>query len=63
VARTRTASFLGIPATGRAVTVSAITLLIALLSVADGRVTHLRGIFDQPGLPRQLGVVPSEPVE
>jgi len=52
---THTAPFMGIPATGRAITVSA----IAILTVEDGRVTRLRAIFDQLGLLRQLGVVPS----
>ena len=52
---TQTAPFMGIPPTGRAITVSA----IAILTVDNGKVTHLRAIFDQLGLLRQLGVVPS----
>jgi predicted ester cyclase len=52
---THTGDFMGMPPTGRAVTVQA----IALLSVADGRVTHLRAIFDRFGLMQQLGVIPS----
>jgi|SRR5690349_9780708 len=50
---TNTGSFMGIPATNRPIVVSA----IVLLTVVDGRVTHLRAIFDQMGLMRQLGVV------
>ena len=46
---------MGIPPTGRAITVSA----IVILTVEGGKVAHLRGIFDQLGLLRQLGVVPS----
>ena len=46
---------MGIPPTGRAITVSA----TVILTVEDGKVTHLHGIFDQLGLLRQLGVVPS----
>lgn len=52
---TNTGSFMGIPATNRAITVSA----IALMTVVDGRVTYLRAMFDQLGLMRQIGVVPS----
>lgn len=52
---THTAPFMGIPPTNRPVAVSA----MVLLSVADGKVTHLRAIFDQLGLMRQLGVLPS----
>ena len=51
---THTGDFMGIPPTGRAIAVSA----IALLSVADGRVTHLRAIFDRFGLLQQLGAIP-----
>ncbi len=47
--------FMGIPATNRAITVSA----IVLLTVVNGQVTHLYAIFDQLGMMRQLGVVPS----
>ena len=50
-----TAPFMGIPATGRSITVTA----IVILTVADGRVVHLRATFDQLGLLRQLGVVPA----
>ena len=52
---THTADFMGLPPTGRAITVSA----IVLLDVADGRVTRLRAIFDRFGLMQQLGVIPA----
>lgn len=52
---THKAPFMGIPATNRVITVSA----IVLLTVVNGQVTHLRAIFDQLGMMRQLGVVPS----
>jgi hypothetical protein len=52
---TNTGPFMGIPPTGRAITVSA----TVILTVEDGKVTHLHGIFDQLGLLRQIGVVPS----
>jgi predicted ester cyclase len=52
---THTAPFMGIPATRRPITVSA----VVILTVEDGKVTHLRGIFDQLGLMRQIGVVAS----
>lgn len=51
---THTAPFMGIPATHKPITVSA----IAMLQVADGKVTELRAIFDQVGMMQQLGVVP-----
>ncbi len=52
---THMAPFMGIPASNCAITVSA----IALLTIVNGQVTHLRAIFDQLGMMRQLGVVPS----
>ena len=52
---THTAPFMGIPPTGRAITVSA----IVILTVEEEKVRHLRGIFDQVELLRQLGVVAS----
>jgi predicted ester cyclase len=52
---THTAPFMGIPATGRGITVSA----MAILTVEDGKVTHLRAMFDQLGLMRQIGVLPT----
>ena len=50
---TQTGDFLEVPATGRPVEVVA----SAFLTVADGRVTHLRAQFDQLGLLRQIGAV------
>lgn len=50
-----TGSFFGIPASGKDVTIVA----NALLQVRDGRVTELQGIFDEAGLLRQIGVLPS----
>lgn len=46
--------FMGIPASDHAIEVGA----IVLLTVEGGKVSHLRGIFDQMGLLRQLGVMP-----
>jgi predicted ester cyclase len=51
---THTGPFMGIPATGKAIEVTA----VVLLTIANGKVTHLRGIFNQFGLLRQLGAVP-----
>jgi predicted ester cyclase len=50
---THTAPFMGIPPSGRAIEVSA----IVILTVDEGKVTHLRAIFDQLGLLRQIGIV------
>ncbi len=50
-----TGSFMGIPATNRDITASA----FVILTVVDGKATHLRAMFDQMGLMRQLGVIPS----
>lgn len=52
---TNTGSFFGMPATGRAVTVPA----HVILHVSGGKVTTLFGIFDEAGLLRQLGILPS----
>ena len=52
---THTGPFFGIPATERPVTVAA----HVLMQVADGRVTKLAGIFDEAGLLRQIGALPS----
>ncbi len=49
---THTGDFMGLPATGRTIAVPA----IAILQVADGRVTELHAVFDQAGMMRQLGV-------
>ncbi len=51
---THKGEFMGIPATGRQVEVSA----TAMMRVVDGRVAEVDGIFDQIGLMRQLGVLP-----
>lgn len=53
---THTAPFMGIPATNREVSASA----FVLMTIVDGKVTHLRAMFDQMGLMRQLGVVPGQ---
>jgi len=45
--------FMGLEPTGRAIEVSA----IVLLTLEGERVAHLRGIFDQLGLLRQLGAI------
>ena len=52
---THTAPFMGIPATNRAIDVSA----IVLLTVVNEQVTYLRGVFDQLGMMRQMGVAAS----
>ena len=51
---THTADFMGIPATGKPIVVSA----IAILQVAGGKVIELRAVFDQYGMMQQLGVLP-----
>ena len=52
---TNTGSFFGVPPTGRQVTIAA----HVILHVSDGKVTRLLGIFDEAGLLRQLGILPS----
>jgi predicted ester cyclase len=52
---TNTGSFFGMPATGRHATFAA----HVIMRVAAGKVTRLFGIFDEAGLLRQLGVLPS----
>jgi steroid delta-isomerase-like uncharacterized protein len=52
---TQQAPFGGIPATGKSVTVSA----NVVMHIAGGKVTRLFGAFDEAGLLRQLGVIPS----
>lgn len=52
---THDGDFMGIPATGRSVTVPA----TAILKVTGGKVTELRGQFDALGLMRQLGAIPA----
>lgn len=50
-----TGAFFGIPASGKDVDVVA----NILLQVRDGKVTELDGIFDEAGLLRQIGVLPT----
>lgn len=50
-----TGNFMGIPATGKSIEVSA----IAMLSFVTGRVSTLTAQFDQIGLMQQLGVIPA----
>lgn len=52
---THTAPFLGIPATGRRVTVAA---HVILHTDDAGAVKALFGVFDEAGMLRQLGVLP-----
>lgn len=52
---THTHDFMGIPATGRSVTIRA----MALFEIVDGKVARLHGQFDQMGMLQQLGVVPT----
>jgi predicted ester cyclase len=52
---THTGSYFGIPATQRAVVVVA----NIILQVRDGKVTKLFGVFDEAGLLRQIGVLPT----
>jgi steroid delta-isomerase-like uncharacterized protein len=47
--------FFGIPATGKSVRVVA----NVILRVSEGRVAELFGVFDEAGMLRQLGVLPS----
>ena len=50
---THTAPFMGVPASGKRIEVQA----FVWLTVAAGKVRHLRAIFDQLGLLRQLGAL------
>jgi len=49
---THTGDFMGIPPTHKKIEIGA----IVVLTVVDGRVTELRGQFDQFGMMQQLGV-------
>jgi predicted ester cyclase len=49
-----TGDFMGIPATGKSIEVSA----IAILTFVDGKVAQLNAQFDQLGMMQQLGVIP-----
>lgn len=53
---TNTDSFMGNPASGKSIEVDA----LALMTVASGKVTELRGQFDQMGLLRQIGALPGK---
>ncbi|MBX2998899.1 MAG: ester cyclase [Caldilineaceae bacterium] len=50
----QTGDFMGIPATGRAIEVSA----TAMMTFVDGKVAQLTAQFDQLGMMQQLGVIP-----
>ena len=52
---TQTRPFFGIPATGKSIDVGA----IAILQVESGLVTKLDAVFDEAGMLRQIGVLPS----
>ena len=52
---THSGDFMGIPGTGKPISVPA----FVFLTIVDGKVTQLRAMFDQIGLMRQLGVLPS----
>ena len=49
-----TGDFMGIPATGRPIEVSA----IAMLTFVDGKVAQLNAQFDQLGMMQQLALIP-----
>ena len=51
---THRGDFMGIPATQKAIDVGA----IAIFRISGGKITELRGQFDQLGMMRQLGVIP-----
>jgi predicted ester cyclase len=50
-----TGIFMGIPATGKSIEVSA----IAMLTFVDSKVAQLNAQFDQLGMMQQLGVIPT----
>ena len=52
---THTGSFMGIPATGKSITVGA----VVVFHVVNGKVAELRAQFDQMGMMQQLGVIPA----
>lgn len=52
---THTGEFFGIPATGRAFE----SAIHAILRVKDGKVAALTSVFDEAGMLRQLGVLPT----
>lgn len=51
---THTGTLFGIPATGRTVRI----MTNALLGIRRGRIALLRGVFDEAGMLRQIGVLP-----
>jgi predicted ester cyclase len=51
---THTGAFFGIPPSGRRVTIVA----NVLMRLENSRVKELRGVFDEAGLLRQIGVLP-----
>ena len=53
---THTGDFMGIPATGKSVTINA----MALFHIVNGKVVELHGQFDQVGMLQQLGVMPAQ---
>lgn len=53
---TNTESFMGMPATGKSVDITA----IALLTIVGGKVTSLFGEFDQLSLMQQIGAIPAQ---
>ena len=48
---TQKGDFMGIPATGKRISVEG----VGILQIRDGKVTELRGVFDQATMMRQLG--------
>jgi predicted ester cyclase len=52
---THTGTFFGIPATQRRVTIAE----NVVMDVSNGKVTKLMGVFDEAGMLRHLGVLPS----
>lgn len=47
-------NLMGIPATGKAVEVSA----VALMNFCEGKIAELQAVFDQTGMMQQLDVIP-----
>ena len=52
---THSGEFMGAPASGKAVDVGA----MVLMDIDSGKVTELRGEFDEAGMLRQMGALPS----
>lgn len=52
---THTGNFFGIPASGRSIATPA----HAILRVIDGKVAEVTAVFDEAGMLRQIGVLPS----